>query len=84
MDRVRYLILDNYVHPPHFLRNHTSVDTLITYINLKEGLALLGLVPRYMQCSHKKKKKKEESRALGALLNCSHWGWDREHSNPSV
>ena len=35
---------------------------------LKERLALLGFVPRYMQCSYKKRKKnKKESRAMAAV-----------------
>jgi hypothetical protein len=62
-------VINEDVHPSPFLRNHTCIDTLNTYINLKEGLTLLGLVPTYMQCSYKKKKK--ESRAMAALLNCS-------------
>ena len=78
MDRVRqccYLILDNYVHPSPFLRNHTCIDTLNMYINLKEGLALLVLVPRYMQRSYKKKKRREQSRHGSAQLFS--WGWGR-------
>ena len=43
-----YLILDNHPHPSPFLRNRPSVGTLYIYIYLKEGLALLELVTRYM------------------------------------
>jgi len=61
------------------------IDTLInTYINLKEGLALLGLVLRYMQCSYEKRKKKTQTMAL---LNCSHGGIEspyHERSNLSI
>jgi len=40
-------------------------------IIIKEGLALLGCLPMYMQCSYRRKKR-EKSRAMAALLNCSY------------
>jgi hypothetical protein len=79
VDKAGYLTSDNYVHPSPFLRNHTCVDTLNTYINLKEGLALLGLFSRYTQCSYERRKKKraEPWRLCSIVLV----GWGRFSSS---
>ena len=85
MDRVWwccYLLLNDHVHLSWspFLRNHTCVDTLNIYINLKEGMALLGFVARYMQCSYEKKRKKKRAEPWRLCSNSS-WGVGRFSSS---